>query len=317
VEEVNSIILGLSHVGLTVKKLDESLKYYREYFGFAVLSDAERKGTWIEEITGIPGFHTRTVYLSVTPYNHLELFGFFHPETLPAEKETVPRVGISSCVFAREQLEGTSDLAEAGKVSRWSNQTGDIGEEPGRESRFVTLEDPNSLDLRILEFRRKNAGSQESIGNNAFYPVFVVEDMASSLRFYQNILGLQTDGQGESLPEIDSLPEDKVDELVRWVLLTSPTGACLKLTQPLNTKILSARPWRMERIGFTHVGFAVKNLERYYTELKGRGVNFKSSPQSVTVGPHKGGKVVYLSSPEGITLEFVDSPLTFEQAPGK
>jgi hypothetical protein len=30
-------------------------------------------------------------------------------------------------------------------------------------------------------------------------------------------------------------------------------------------------------------------------------------------GPHKGGKCVYLTPPYGITLEFIDSPLTQEE----
>jgi hypothetical protein len=70
----------------------------------------------------------------------------------------------------------------------------------------------------------------------------------------------------------------------------------------------------MERIGFTHVGFALKNLERYYTEIKEKQVIFKSPPQSVNIGPHKGGKAVYFSAPEGITLEFIESPLTLDEA---
>jgi len=46
------MILGLSHMGLTVSNLDQSLKYYRENFGFKVLSNAERKGDWIDKMTG-------------------------------------------------------------------------------------------------------------------------------------------------------------------------------------------------------------------------------------------------------------------------
>ena len=64
------MILGLSHMGLTVSNLDQSLKYYQENLGFKLLSSAERKGDWIDKMTGISGFHSRTVYLSLSPYHH-------------------------------------------------------------------------------------------------------------------------------------------------------------------------------------------------------------------------------------------------------
>ena len=50
------MILGLSHLGITVKNMEDVIAAYKESFGFHVLSDAERKGEVIERITGIPNF---------------------------------------------------------------------------------------------------------------------------------------------------------------------------------------------------------------------------------------------------------------------
>lgn len=88
------MFIGLSHIGLMTKNLEESLHSYQNTHGFTILSDAERKGEWGERVTGIPGFHSRTVYLSVTPYQHLEAFEFFHIKPVPAQKEPVPWVRI-------------------------------------------------------------------------------------------------------------------------------------------------------------------------------------------------------------------------------
>lgn len=309
------MILGLSHIALTVREVDESIRYYQEAFGLDVLSDAERKGEWIDKITGIPGFHTRTVYLSVTPYQHLELFGFYHPKTLPTEKETAPRVGILYGAFMTEHLESLSELTEAAKDRAWSNVILDIGEEPYGKCRVLTLLDPNGVVLRIVEAGKEYTDGEGSSENVLLYPAFIVENMESSVRFYRDILGLEIASQGAPVPvpERDDVQPHKSRMPVRWVLFKSPAGTCLKLIQPLNSRLLPARPWQMERIGFTHVAFAVKNLEGYQAELATRNVNFKSPPQSVTIGPHKGGKVVYLSTPEGIVLELLDSPLTVEQ----
>ncbi|MBW2057292.1 MAG: VOC family protein [Deltaproteobacteria bacterium] len=309
-----AVILGLSHIALTVSEVDESVKYYQEAFGFDVLSDAERKGEWIDKITGIPGFHTRTVYLSVTPYQHLELFGFYHPEAIPAEKETAPRVGICYGILITGRLERLAGLTKTARDRPSPDVILDIGEEPYRECEVVTLLDPNGVILRVVEAGKEETDRQDSSERALLYPALIVDNTESSVRFYRDILGLRIASQGAPIPERDGVQPRKSEIPVRWVLLESPAGICLKLIQPLNTEILPARPWQMERIGFTHVAFAVKNLAGYQAELATRNVNFKSPPQSVTVGPHKGGKVVYLTTPEGIILELIDSPLTLEQA---
>ena len=66
----------------------------------------------------------------------------------------------------------------------------------------------------------------------------------------------------------------------------------------------------MERTDLSHAPFGVENLGEYYLKLKNK-VNVKSPPTSVA-GPHQGGQAVYLTSPEKITLEFIDSPLIRE-----
>jgi hypothetical protein len=122
---------------------------------------------------------------------------------------------------------------------------------------------------------------------------------------------LNVDDHGENSPGGIEGDATSAGKSVRWALLRSKTGFCVKLLSPVNSTILPAAPWKMQRIGFTHVAFGVENLERFYLKLKDK-VNFKSPPTSVSAGPHQGGQAVYLTSPEGITLEFIDSPLIRE-----
>jgi catechol 2,3-dioxygenase-like lactoylglutathione lyase family enzyme len=143
------------------------------------------------------------------------------------------------------------------------------------------------------------------------YPAFLVENIENSLSFYRDLLGLNVEGQGEHPFEQIETDAESAGKSVRWGLLRGKTGLCVKLLSPVNFTILPAAPWKMQRIGFTHVAFGVENLEGYYGGLKDK-VNFKSPPISVSVGPHQGGQAVYLTSPDGITLEFIDSPLIRE-----
>ncbi len=303
------MILGLSHMGLTVSKLESSLHYYQEKFGFKVLSDAERKGEWVEKITGIPGFHTRTVYLSLSPYHHFEVFGFFHPKAVPMEKGNRFRVGILGCVLSTDRLESLLIRDDPEEAWKWAPLLG-RGEGSFSACRVIHLKDPDGLSLRVLEEKTKRMKTQSALADLR-YPVFLVENMEASLSFYGDLLGLHFDGQGKNCPGEMEGEGATPGKSVRWADLRSKAGYCLKIVSPEDSEILPAAPWKMQRIGFTHAAFGVNNLEGYYLRLKDK-VNFKSPPTPVNAGPHQGGQAVYLTSPEGITLEFIDSPLIRE-----
>ena len=98
------------------------------------------------------------------------------------------------------------------------------------------------------------------------------------------------------------------------MFLKAPSGICFLLVQPLDIGVLPAGPWRMERTGFTRASLAVRDIDDFYEELKRKGVHFKSFPQAINIGPHTGGKIVYLSTPDGILLELIDNPLTLKQS---
>jgi len=62
-------------------------------------------------------------------------------------------------------------------------------------------------------------------------------------------------------------------------------------------------------VGCAHLGFNVDDLPKMYTELRVKGVHFKSAPQEVPAGPNMGTLAVYFTDPDGITLEFLQSPV--------
>jgi catechol 2,3-dioxygenase-like lactoylglutathione lyase family enzyme len=295
------MILGLSHVALTVNNLDESILFYQRFLDVKVLSDAERKGEWIDKVTGIPGFHSRTVYLSITPYQHLELFGFFNPPTLSVNGAVAPKVGIVGCDIiwpSRDRpwpatLANNSDLDDV--------KSGETYEEPFGKCSLVNLKDPDGLNYRILMIRQEPRNLEFAAVGVSICPKVVTQDIQTSLRFYRDVLGLKIATQGTSTVEGES---------IEWILIKGTRGVCLRLVKPLAVDVLPMKSWKMERIGFTHVAFAVNGLEKFYKDLSEKGVSFRSPPQAVSIGPHEGGRVVYLSCPEGVTLEFIESPLT-------
>jgi len=57
--------------------------------------------------------------------------------------------------------------------------------------------------------------------------------------------------------------------------------------------------------GNGHVAFTVDDLNTTYTELRAKGVRFKSAPVDITHGRNTGGRAVYFFDPDDITLEMI------------
>ena len=74
----NLIMLGIRHFGIVVVDIEQSLSFYRKYFGFKVEKDADERGGFIEQILSIDGAHLRTVkMLSPVSEVMIELIQYF------------------------------------------------------------------------------------------------------------------------------------------------------------------------------------------------------------------------------------------------
>lgn len=62
------------------------------------------------------------------------------------------------------------------------------------------------------------------------------------------------------------------------------------------------------RAGNSHLCILVDDLRASYDDLIARGVLFNSKPVEITSGPNAGGLVIYLSDPDGYTLELFQPP---------
>jgi catechol 2,3-dioxygenase-like lactoylglutathione lyase family enzyme len=306
------MILGLSHVGLTVSNLGRSLDYYRENLGCEVLSDAERKGDWIDKLTGIPGFHSRTVYLMVTASHHIEMFGFINPQVIPPEDPAKMRAGILYCVLRREGQERSPAPPKSMGRHEWPALMEE--REPSFPGENETIwEDPDGVPLKIIQGVNARQTGRMGKAVDLLYPIFLTSQFDRALDFYHNLLGLKVYDHG--IPPAEPAPSREAGRKgsTKWALLGTADRPFLKLVGMLEAATSSAKTWQMHKVGLSHAAFGVTHLDDYYLDLGKRGVDFRSTPQSVTLGPHRGGKAVYLNTPDGMVLEFIDSPGIQEQ----
>jgi catechol 2,3-dioxygenase-like lactoylglutathione lyase family enzyme len=63
-------------------------------------------------------------------------------------------------------------------------------------------------------------------------------------------------------------------------------------------------------VGYPHIGFVVDDIAGLYEDMKGKGVQFKSPPCTISdeSNPMKGWQLIYLWGPEDMTLELVQAP---------
>jgi lactoylglutathione lyase len=67
--------------------------------------------------------------------------------------------------------------------------------------------------------------------------------------------------------------------------------------------------------GTAHFCVFVDGLEALYERLLGEGVEFVSALQTPTVGPNKGGRLVYMIDPDGVRVELVETKIRSDGSP--
>ena len=127
-----------------------------------------------------------------------------------------------------------------------------------------------------------------------------VSEMARSLPFYRDLLGLEV--------MLDT--EEKVGNgsrhavYMRW----GKDGVFLVLSQTLGREP-SGRPLRLHQVGLHHFAFAVDDLEKRVEKLKAAGVKILMAPyaaDSIAYGEKSDGKVLtcLFEDPDGTILQF-------------
>ena len=136
----------------------------------------------------------------------------------------------------------------------------------------------------------------------------VVRDLNTSLKFYNEILGLSI------YRRVLEKPGKFIDDLVRiknvqleWVKLVIPAGGLIELIQyhssPDSDLAVKPEPLASDRLGCSHVALTVKDLSKLYNELISNGYLCNSEP---LISPEGKAKILYCHDPDGIILELIE-----------
>jgi len=131
--------------------------------------------------------------------------------------------------------------------------------------------------------------------------------MEKSLAFYRDILGMKVisdrEAKGAFAETITGLPAAHMR--IVYLKITEETEHMLELIQYFAPP---GKPFDRRTCdpGCAHLAIYTDNIANECRKLKAKGVQFRSEPLEVTGGPNKGNIVVYMSDPDGITLELIE-----------
>jgi catechol 2,3-dioxygenase-like lactoylglutathione lyase family enzyme len=161
-----------------------------------------------------------------------------------------------------------------------------------KSAQSVDKEDVNATPFRIIA---------------ADHTGITVANLERSLAFWQNVLGFELSHRahqtGELASEITGVPGAEISLAV----LKAP-GHKIELLEylaPPERKRVEPRPCD---VGFVHVALTVDDLDAVLSTIAASGWKTAGQPQTLTVGPNAGKRVVYVRDPDGTTIEFMQLP---------
>ena len=135
-----------------------------------------------------------------------------------------------------------------------------------------------------------------------------VSNLDRALDFWQNVLGFEfshtAHQAGRMAEEITGVSGAEI----KLAVVKTPGGHKIELLEylaPSDRKCVDLRPCD---VGSVHVAFTVDNLDAVLSTIGRASWKAAGKPQTLTVGPNAGKRVIYVRDPDGTTIEFMETP---------
>jgi lactoylglutathione lyase len=142
-----------------------------------------------------------------------------------------------------------------------------------------------------------------------------VADLERSLRFYRDVLGFELifhwNPQAEYIRTIVGYPDADIHAAV---LRMPSSEVFLEILEYRNVEKAPVDT-RTANPGTAHLAFFTDDCDALYAQLTAKGLPSVSEPVTPTIGPNAGGRAVYMIDPDGIRVEFIQTPRTFDGKP--
>src|SRR5437868_7417697 len=137
-----------------------------------------------------------------------------------------------------------------------------------------------------------------------------VSNLERSLAFWRDVLGFEFSHSAHQTGErVEQITGVKGAEL-KLAVVRAPGGHKIELLEyvapPDRKKDVDLRPCD---VGSVHAALLVDDLDAVLEKISASGWKAAGKPQTLTIGPNAGKRVVYVRDPNGTTIEFMEMPL--------
>ena len=135
-----------------------------------------------------------------------------------------------------------------------------------------------------------------------------VSDLERSLSFWRDVLGFELSHRADQSGTLASEITGVAGAEISLAVVKAP-GHKIELLQyhaPPGRKLKSE--FRPCDVGAVHVALTVDNLDAVIDKIAAAGWKTGGKPQTLTMGPNAGKRVVYVRDPDGTTIEFMQPP---------
>src|SRR6478672_7361444 len=134
-----------------------------------------------------------------------------------------------------------------------------------------------------------------------------VSNIERSLEFWRDVLGFELSHRahqkGELAEQITGVSGAEI--LIAVVKAPGHKIELLEYRAPEDRKRLDARPCD---VGSVHIALVVDELDTLLERIAASGWKAAGKPQTLTVGPNAGKRVIYVRDPDGTTIELMQAP---------
>ena len=312
-----SQVTKVESVGITVKDMNQSLKFYTEVLGFKKTSDAEYKGTEFENLEGVFGLNIRVARLQLGD-EFIELTDY-----LTTGGRSIPEDAKSNDLFFQHIAIVVSDMDKAfQQVKKYNIEFVSTAPQtlpksiPAAEGiKAFYFHDPDDHNLELIYFPKGKGQEKWQHSNGQIFlgidhTAIGVSNTENSHKFYMDLLGVERKGDSWN-KGIEQEHLNNVEGASLHITgYRAATGPGIEFLQYINPGPGRAYPKdsRADDIWHWQTTLIVDDAESLYNKLKSAGHNFisKELVHQMVNGVHS--KSFIVRDPDGhaiLTKEYV------------
>jgi catechol 2,3-dioxygenase-like lactoylglutathione lyase family enzyme len=272
-------------IGITVKDMNRSVKFYSEVLGFKKISDNEFKGAEYEKLTGVFGLNIRVVRMQLGD-EFIELTDY-----LTAGGRSIPQDQKSNDLFFQHIAIVVSDMDKAFQQLRKFNveyvstspQTLPVSNVAAAGIKAFYFHDVDNHNLELIYFPKGKGNPKWQSSNGKIFlgidhTAIGVSSTENSQKFYQDILGIERKGDswnfGTEQEHLNNV-EGASLHITGFRAAAGPGVEFLQYLKPGPGKVYP-EDTRADDIWFWQTTLFIADAESLYNKLKNSGYAFVS-----------------------------------------